>query len=385
MNLQSAIEYLTETSQTLLAGCRVAAQDGTILYTPDGHGNYPALWTRDFAYMVENAAGLIPPEEIQAGIRFLLRGQRADGAMPDRVRPDGLAVYVAGPEDQPMGEPNLDNPAFLVIAADTYLRGLPPARAAALYQEWAPALARGLDYVPRSPAGLVSNDPLHPHSPYGFTDTVRKTGELFFESLLDWTAAQRMAFWEEQTAGQPAPQRARAARIEAGLARLWDEQAGAFLAASQDCRQVDVWGCAYALYLGIPLGSRRERLLDFMEHELARYAWQGQIRHLLRGEYWQRTFIPVPPDEYQNGAYWATASGWVIWALAQRQPDLAQQVLDDLIASFRAEGVYECIHTGYHKLDSYVASATNPLGALRLLAQLPRLADQPRPNPAGAA
>lgn len=97
------------------------------------------------------------------------------------MRPDGVAVYVAGPEDRPLGEPNLDNAAFLVIAADAHWqRGLPAARRR-LFREWNPPLRRALDYVPRSPAGLVFNDPARPHSPYGFTDTVGKTGELFFE------------------------------------------------------------------------------------------------------------------------------------------------------------------------------------------------------------
>ena len=372
MNLQPHITYLTETCRELLAGCRVTAQGGTVLYTPDGHGNYRALWTRDFAYMVENAAGLIPEKEIEAGIIYLLRRQRRDGAMPDRVRPDGIPVYVAGPEDQPMGEPNLDNPAFLVIAADTYLRRILPLRANSLFLEWSESLAQGLEYLPRSANGLIFNDPLKPHSPYGFTDTVAKTGELFFESLLAWSAMRRMAYWLHRCGGEPRSYRVQAARIEEAMSALWDEQAGAFLAASQDCRQIDVWGCAYALYIGFPLGERHERLLDFLTLELDEYAWQGQIRHLLRGEYWQRTFIPVPPDEYQNGAYWATASGWVIWALAQRNPLLAQQVADELIASFRTAGVFECIHLGYQKLDSYVVSATNPLGALRRLAVAPK-------------
>lgn len=30
------------------------------------------------------------------------------------------------------------------------------------------------------------------------------------------------------------------------------------------------------------------------------------------GEYWDRLLIEILPEEYQNGAYWATASGWVI-------------------------------------------------------------------------
>lgn len=54
-------------------------------------------------------------------------------------------------------------------------------------------LRRALEWSPRSPRGLVWNDPARPHSPYGFTDTVGKTGELFFESLLYWTACRRFA------------------------------------------------------------------------------------------------------------------------------------------------------------------------------------------------
>ena len=180
-----------------------------------------------------------------------------------------------------------------------------------------------------------------------------------------------MAGWEQRTGAaweRSARYQARAERIETGIWTLWDDRAGAFFAATRNCRQIDVWGCAYALYLGFPLGERRERLFDFLVSRFDEYTWRGQVRHLLRGEYWQRLFIPVPPGEYQNGAYWATASGWVIWALAQREPALAQRMLDELLADFQAEGVYECINEGYRKLDSYVASATNPLGALRRLA-----------------
>ena len=112
------LPWLTDRARELLVGSRVKAEDGTWLYTPDGKGNYRALWTRDFAYMVENAGDLMPREDVEACLRYLLNGIRADGAAPDRVQPDGLAVYVGGPVNHPLGEPNLDNPAFLIIAVD---------------------------------------------------------------------------------------------------------------------------------------------------------------------------------------------------------------------------------------------------------------------------
>jgi hypothetical protein len=317
--------------------------------------------------MVQNAGDLMPPDEVEGCIRYLLAGQRADGVIPDRVRPDGLAVYVAGPEDQPMAGWNLDNGPFLVIAADEYLRRLPAARALALWQEWGAELARGLAVVPLSPAGLVWNDPVAPHSPYGFTDTVCKTGELFFESLLVWDACRRLAGWmarggETERAHEFSD---RAERIEGAVNRLWEAGAGAFLAASHDCCQLDVWGSAFALGLDIPLGPKRKRIQDFLAHNFERIVQRGQVRHLLEPQTWQRLFIPIPAGEYQNGAYWATASGWVWSALRETWPDLAQRLLEDLCADFERNGVYECVNGEYRKLESYVVSATNIYGALR--------------------
>ena len=353
----------------LLKGCRVAADDGTMLYTPDGKGNYRALWTRDFAYMVENAGDLIPMRDVQTGLQHLIDGIREDGATPDRVRPDNVAVYTAGPEDHPMGEPNIDNAQFLVIAVDEHLKRLPSASARVFFQCWAPSLDRAMHWIPRAGDGLVWNDPLKPHSPYGFTDTVRKTGGLFFESLLYWTAAQRMSRWHE-AAGDKALARVyrREARlIEGGVEALWDPQVGAFYAATRDCRQVDIWGNAYAVWLDFPLKNWRKPVLRFLEANRQKFIWRGQVRHLAKGEYWQSMFAGVEPERYQNGAYWATASGWMVFALSQRNSEAALTMWDDLIRDFRTGDICECINEGYRQLPSYVVSACNPLAVARRL------------------
>jgi hypothetical protein len=78
--------------------------------------------------------------------------------------------------------------------------------------------------------------------------------------------------------------------------------------------------------------------------------------------------MPVEPGTYQNGAYWATPSGWLAWAVARRRPELAGRILADLLNDFQANGIFECVNDGYAKLDTYVASITNPLGAARRLA-----------------
>jgi hypothetical protein len=157
----------------------------------------------------------------------------------------------------------------------------------------------------------------------------------------------------------------RAEQIVQGLQRLWDPEVGAFRAATGDCRQVDVWASAFAVYIGFAQGEQRERLLRFLRTHYDHIVWYGQVRHLLRGEHWEKTLIPVAPETYQNGAYWATASGWVWDALCQVDESLADRMLDGLLQGFRQDGICECINVGYRKLVHYVVSAVNPLGALK--------------------
>jgi hypothetical protein len=365
--LKEDIEFLENRAKKLLEGCVIKASDGTPLYTPDGKAHYAALWTRDFASMVEYAGDLMPLEDIRRCISYLVKGVHTDGLVPDRVQVDGRAVYAAGAADSPLGEPNIDNAQFLVFAVDSFLDRIPEDRRAAVYAEWAPALIRGLDWIPRRANGLVWNDPGKPHSPYGFTDTVAKTGDLFMESVLYWRAAKMLARWEGRF-GKTATRDdflARAAAVEKSIGSLWDEGTGMFWAASVDCRQTDVWGNAYAVAVDFPLAGKRDRIVDYLVSNYDRYVWHGQVRHLPRGEYWERQLYPVEKDRYQNGAYWGTASGWVMQALAGRSLDLARRMFRDLVDDFRSGGICECVNEGYRQLESYVNTATNPLGAAR--------------------
>jgi hypothetical protein len=159
----------------------------------------------------------------------------------------------------------------------------------------------------------------------------------------------------------------RAKQIEKSIATLFDEKRGALLAATVDCRQIDVWANAFALSIGFPLGERRNLILSFLHDHLNDYIWRGQVRHLLKGEYWQRYLYEFPREQYQNGAYWATASGWILDAIAEKDRDRALQLVSDLINDFKANGICECVNANYHQLRNYVVSATNPLDSVRRL------------------
>jgi hypothetical protein len=363
---QSDFTWLREATQGQLQGCQLVAHDGTHLYTPDGVGSYAALWTRDFGYMVENAFDLIPREDTQAAIRYLLAGQRADGCIPDRVQADGLAVYSAGPVGHPLGDPPTDNSQFMVKLVADYTNHTGDLD---FFKETSAQLVAAMNFTPRSANGLVFIDPQNPHSPYGFADTIQKTGELLFSSLLYWEACSQLAFLFEKTK-QPDLHREfinRREQIEHNLDCLWNAEVGMYLAATVDCRQIDIWGNAYAIYLGFPLGSKKDRIVTFLARNFEKFVYKGQIRHLTQPDAWEKTLIPVSPETYQNGAYWGTASGWVALALSEKYPNRARQIFTELIHSFRTEGIFECVNRDYQKVPHYVVSITNPLGAYEKL------------------
>ncbi|MBW4079840.1 hypothetical protein [Paenibacillus sp. S150] len=371
MNTTETLEHLGQITQRLLKGCLTPAQDGTPLFTPDGVASYNALWVRDFAYMVEYAGEYIEDQDIERAIIYIVKGRREDGWMPDRIYADGTPVYSAGEAGSPVGRANLDNTPFLVYAVYHYLERLAAEAAATLFRQWESPLSRGLDIIPLSENGLVYNNPDDPHSPYGFTDTIGKTGELFMESLLFWRSCKYMGglYSRFGNAEGAAKYQRLAHAIEQNIGRLYAPEHGAFVAAGADCRQVDIWGNAYLLYIGFPAALYQESILDYLQQNWRKYAYKGQIRHLPRGEYWERLLIEVQPGEYQNGAYWATASGWVIWCLAQREGLIAAQITRDAVRSFDQDGIFECINEDYTKLDSFVVSAANVYGAVKRLVE----------------
>ena len=353
-----------------LAGCRVAADDGTVLFTPDGMGNYKALWTRDFLYMVENAIEFFDREELKRAILFLLSGQRGDGCMPDRVEPSGRPVYSPGPVERPIADHALDNGPFMAKLVYEYVRRFGDKE---FFLEAEPKIRKGLEHIARDERGLVWNDPGNPQCPYGFTDTVQKTGALLFSSLLYGEASLKMAELCRELCPEGAGfYEGEVRRIKENLDFLWDDTAGMYLAASADCRQIDIWGSAYAVYTGFAEKGKTKRIAHYLILHYDELVESGHVRHLPGGEYWEKTFVPIPRGEYQNGAFWATPSGWVMYTIGLFEPERARQMASDLIAYFKKYDIFECVNGEYRKLENYVASAANPFGAIkRILSSKP--------------
>lgn len=367
MELKTGLVRLTEHAARLIEACKKTAYDGTVLFTPDGVGNYDALWTRDFGYMVEYCGDLMNPADILGCIEYTIRRQRDDGWMPDRSEAGGDAVYAAGAKGAPVGRANLDNTLFLVFAVYFYFQHISDKDAAEHFVRWMEPLDRGLACIPVGEDGLVWNDPKDPHSPYGFTDTVCKTGRLFKESVLYWRACLMMKELHGQFGSASTAQdyHQRAEKIEKSLPELFDWKSGTFPAADGFCRQSDVWGMLYALAVDFPLPEDiRAAVEKWLLKNRARYLYKGQVCQLPDEEPWEKLLIEVPAGEYQNGAYWGTASGWALKFFRRVDPAFAEQMLDELLQDFETDGICECINEGYRKLPQFVVSATNARGGL---------------------
>ncbi|NKB66785.1 MAG: hypothetical protein GKR89_06980 [Candidatus Latescibacteria bacterium] len=334
--------------------CRVTAVDGTTLFTPDGVGHYGALWTRDFAYLVEHGHEFLRSEDVRAAIQVLLAGQRADGAIPDRVNRNLVPLYHPGAVDNPLGVlPALDNGMFMVSLVYHYHYHFGDGD---FVRSLLPGLRRGLEFIPRN-RGLVFNDAQRPSCTYGFQDTVGKGGHDLFCSLLYIIACRQMGTLDPAAAEQ---WRARAAQTEAGLVLLWDEEGGFYRAASEVCRQFDVWGNAFAVAHGLGSAQSRQRAAYTLAQQYDAIVYRGQVRHLVAPEHWERTFLPVAADTYQNGGYWGTAAGWLIEALQEVDPALARRTFADLLDVYQSEGVVEWMAPdGGKGPDLYVATMVN--------------------------
>lgn len=345
---------------------------GITIYTPDGLATYNALWTRDYTYMIEYAPEYVPVDNMIACNEYLLAHARAeDGWIPDRVYADGTVGYSAGDLNTPAGKANLDNCAFIVIAVDRAMGKLREEgreeEAEAFFKKWEAAMARGLAAVPRDGegSGLIYNDPTQPHSPYGFTDCICKTGLLMKESLLLWRAYGIMEKWQTAYGLNADTASVNRQLIEENLVdTFWDEENGMLHAATQDCDQIDVWGSCYAVSIGFPLtAAQKEAIADYLAENYEGLVQCGQIRHTAPGTYWDRLLSGVDRDTYQNGGYWGTPTGWFIQAIQEKYPALAAVTLQDVISYYDQTDdmsmIRECINGSYYKLPQYVTSATN--------------------------
>ena len=364
--LERARSWLEAKAAEIIPKARRQMDDGTTGYVPQAGSNYDAVWLRDYYYALE--ARLIPSGDIVPLARVFLNAISPEGYAVDCVRYSGEPIYKPGYGS--MGENAVaDGPQFTVnVVFESWRQTGDSGLIAADVLD---RLIKTLPTLPRDPAAeseLVWIDPARAwdRCPYGFTDSVRKQGYCFFESLLDIQASMNLATMLD-AANRPADAerfRTHAATVRGQVnERFWDESVGLYRAATVQCREHDVWGSAFAVWLDAAPPERADRIARFFRDGYRGLVRCGQVRHTLPGVYWEKA---CARDSYQNGGYWGTPVGWFTYALERVSPAAVDTLYADLVAYYGEHGACEWFFGSTIAIpEGYVASVAQPLVGLR--------------------
>jgi len=361
-----AVSWLEAEAHRIIRASKREMHDGTAAFPPQAGIGYEAFWLRDYEYTLEGSITSYSDTELTAACRLFIRSLNDDGAGVDCVKFDGTPIYKPG--FGTLGEnPVADGSQFTVgVAYHTYRK----TRDAQLLSEMLTPLVKTMGAVPRNAATrLVHIDPQRAwdRCPYGFTDTIRKQGDELFCSLLYVQACRQLSdlLLAGQREGESRKWKEEAGRVAESIRKVfWDANTGLFRAATVTCREHDIWGSAFAVFLNVADEVQSAAIARYFKTHYGEIVQEGQIRHLPGGVYWEHGGAR---DQYQNGAYWATPAGWFAYTLDIADPLLADRTILDMVNHFRKYGACEWIIGEQRQLPNYLASAALPLDGIRAM------------------
>jgi len=365
-NLADAVKWLEGESHRIIRGSAVPMKDGTIAFPPQVGSGYDAFWLRDYEYALEGAINCFTKKELTDACRVFIKALRADGAAVDCVKYDGTAIYKPGYGT--MGrEPVLDGPPFTVsVAWQTYQH----TKDRALLAEILDPLVKTMNYMPRNQTnGLAHINFPGERCPYGFTDSIQKSGDELFCSLLMVQASRQLGdLLEVEGRTLEAQQwRKESERVSKSVRNvLWDDKVGLFRATTGACNVPDIWGSAFAVWLGVAMDAQAQRIAKNFQDHYDELVLHGQVRHLPGFMDWNGLKTDVNSGNYQSGAFWATPVGWFVYTLDLADPAAADQTVIELARHFQTHGASEWINReGKNQNPGYIASAALPLAVIR--------------------
>lgn len=412
------LAFLTELASATVESARVRPGQerggsqrnatGITVITPGG--DYPALWTRDFAMSLD--CGLIAAAEILPQLRLIARCQNGEKerrlssgaiippfAIVDHVNLAGGAVFYPGTyssgDDQgssPWGPlPPIDDHFYFIHIAYALWRDTGDTK----FLEKSigdRSLLERLERAFHSPAsdpktGAAVTTKERRAVGFGFHDSVYLLGAMSFTTLLRYRAAGQLARLCKAV-GKPraaADYTQAALKIAAHLVAVFGAPAGEdgwLLAATEVGKQPDVWATLFALHLGVlpakAAARARKTVSAAVRSPGYTIEYQGAVRHVPSDRYfrpnqcWEAGGGAV--NTYQSGAFWHTPTGWLIEALQSVDPALARQVCDRYInhlrqSDFRKGGSapWECFGLDMAAAQNrvYMTSVTLPLAVLQ--------------------
>jgi len=424
------MRFLKEMTAAVVEASRVPAGEkvgdvgpnvtGGLIIRPGGRACYPAFWIRDYAMSLE--CGLIRPEEQRFALLLTAKHQPDDeiafrsgsvapaGSIPDHIGFNNRPIFFAGCLDDfdKQGGPNwgkypcLDDHFFFIHMAAEYARQTGDYGILKLFvngRSLVDRLERAFAMPPSRPhAQLVYADEDARGVTFGFVDTITHTGELLFCSLLKYRAAGEMAGIYHELGEPRSVERFEriAAELRAAIPAVFATKGGLLRASTGKSGQPDVWGTAFAVYVGALDPAREKAACDALAQAYrdGTLAWRGNVRHVLTTDdfsattAWEAT--QTPKNRYQNGAYWGTPTGWVCYAIWKADADLARRLAKEYVEELR-EGDFrkghdfgspwECMHPegNYRQNPVYMTSVTCPLAAFQRIAHLSKGQGPDRP------
>ncbi|MFH1614088.1 MAG: hypothetical protein ABIG61_03250 [Planctomycetota bacterium] len=382
---------------------------GGTLITPGALNFYPAFWIRDYAMSLET--GLIPIEEQKHMLMLTASTQQEKdwytpsgsfvprGSIADHITLRGQPIFFPGTIDDYENQggifgklPSLDDHYYFIHMAWYYIQSTKD-------QEILTVDIKGIKLIDRLDLAFAvppsSQDThlvcCHENDrgvSFGFVDHIIHTGNLLICSILKYQAAKQMIQLHHLLQNQDkANDYSRIAdSLRASINTTFGTDSGFLRASTGKSNQKDVWGTAFAVYADVLEADLKQKACRALAKAYTNQtiAWRGNIRHVPVGDdfnhttAWQKVVPKDAINTYQNGAYWGTPTGWVAYAIAQIDEELAlnlaQEYIEELEEGDFRKGSpcgspWECIHpdNNYRKGPVYMTSVTCPLAAFQKL------------------
>ncbi|WP_285056194.1 hypothetical protein [Pedobacter ginsengisoli] len=377
---------------------------GGILIRPGGRDTYPSFWIRDYAMSLET--GFVSKAE-QKHMLLLTASTQCDqtwitrggsmvpfGAIADHIRVDDLKpIFFPGTYDyeaQGTNEfgtfPAYCDQFYFIHMADYYFKQTSDLSLLSKEINGIRLIDR-LEIAFKTLPARRDNEIVYTTDAFrgvdfGFRDAIAITGDLSYSSILKYRAANQLSamFSRLKNKIKAAHYKDIAVKIKAAMPRFLDKN-GMLTASDGRSRQPDVWATAFAIYLDVLEG---EDVLKAARHLEAAYkngtlAYKGSIRHIIKDEdfnqntAWETAI--VGKNQYQNGAYWGTPTGWVSYAIAKVNKQTAAKLIKEYINELRENDFrkgsnfnapYECFYPGgYTRGPVYLTTVACPYIVLR--------------------
>lgn len=382
---------------------------GGTLIRPGGRNAYPSFWIRDYAMSLES--GLIPLVE-QKHMLSITASTQCDqtwitkggsmiplGAIADHVRiDDGLPIYFPGTysyEEQGISKfgmlPPLSDQFFFINMAYNYIKKSSDEKFL-LTEINGMSLIERLEMAYKVPptrngSQIVYTTDNFRGVDFGFRDVITITGDLSFPSILKYRASIELAWLMEKLdkSDKASTYRDIARQLKSSISNLFMDSRGMLKASTGKSQQADVWSTALAVYLGIIDAHDLKKTSQFLANAYLNgtLSYKGNIRHVLTiDDYsdstaWEMSLAEI--NTYQNGAYWGTPTGWVVYAIAQTDWASAKKLAGEYIEELRENDYrkgkeygapYECFYPpDYNQNPVYLTSVACPYAAFKKLNQ----------------